>query len=35
MRKKVLIAGATGVGVRPVFSDLYPGGCTLPELCIY
>jgi Subtilase family len=30
-----LIAGETGVQVRPVFNDLYPGGCTLPELCIY
>jgi subtilisin family serine protease len=30
-----LIAGETGVQVRPVFDDLYPGGCTLPELCIY
>jgi Subtilase family len=30
-----LISGVTGVHVRPVFNDLYPGGCTLPELCIY
>jgi subtilisin family serine protease len=30
-----LIAGETGVQVRQVFNDLYPGGCTLPELCIY
>jgi subtilisin family serine protease len=30
-----LISGVTGVPVRPVFNDLYPGGWTLPELCIY
>jgi hypothetical protein len=30
-----LITGATGVRVRPVFNDLYPGGWTLPELCVY
>lgn len=30
-----LIAGQAGVPVRQVFDDLYPGGCTLPELSVY
>jgi subtilisin family serine protease len=30
-----LVAGETNVQVRQVSNDLYPGGCTLPELCIH
>ena len=30
-----LIAGHTDIPIRDVSSDLYPGGYTLPEVCVY